>query len=65
MAYIRKTIDTYEVQGNYGQGWEMVTTEATYKEAKEQKKCYDQNEPQYAHRVKVVREKIINTTINI
>jgi hypothetical protein len=44
----------YEVQGNYGQGWECVTTEATRSEANAQCLTYDMNEPQYAHRVKRV-----------
>lgn len=47
MAYTRKTIDEYEIQGNYGygQGFECVTTEETWKAAKEQLKCYRENEP--------------------
>ena len=50
MKYTRKTVDEYEIQGNYGQGWEMVTTEETRKEARVQLKCYNDNEP-YAHRI--------------
>jgi hypothetical protein len=46
----------YEVQGNYGAGWETVTTEATNAEAKAQRRVYDENEPQYPHRVKRVKE---------
>jgi len=34
----------YEIQGWYGDSWEMVTTEGTRKEAKEQIKCYRENE---------------------
>lgn len=49
--YNRKTVDEYEIQGNYGQGWECVTTEETRQTAKDQRKCYDQNEPQYPHRI--------------
>jgi hypothetical protein len=49
--YIRKTIDEYEIQGNYGQGFECVTTEETWKAAREQLKCYRENEPQYSHRI--------------
>jgi hypothetical protein len=41
----RKTIDEYEVQGNYGHSWECVTTEETWRAAKEQVKCYRENEP--------------------
>lgn len=50
-----ETIYEYEVQGNYGQGWEMVTTEATLTEAKAQRRCYDENEPGTPHRVNRVR----------
>lgn len=45
----------YEVQGNYGHGWEMVTTEETRAAAVEQRRCYDENEPEYPHRVRRVR----------
>lgn len=40
MAYIRKTKDEYQLQCNYGygDGWEEVLTEDTFKEAKERKK---------------------------
>jgi hypothetical protein len=56
--YKRKTIDEYEIQGNYGQGFECATTEETWKAAREQKKCYDQNEPYVAHRIVKKRVKI-------
>ena len=46
----------YEVQGNYGQGWEMVTTEDTPIEAKQRLKEYNENEPQYPH--KIVMKKV-------
>lgn len=51
--YIRKTHAEYDIQGNYGYGWETVTTELTWREAKEQVKVYRENEPQFAHRVKI------------
>jgi hypothetical protein len=44
MGYVRKTRDEYELQGNYGHGWECLTTEDSYRAAKEQRKCYDENE---------------------
>ena len=53
--YKRKTRDEWEVQGNYGYGWEMVTTENTRKEARAQLKCYRENESGTAHRIKMVR----------
>ena len=48
--YIRKTVDEWEVQGNYGHGWECVTTEESRKDALTQLRCYNENEP-YPHRI--------------
>lgn len=45
----------WEVQGNYGQGWEMLTTEGNPLAARERLAEYDENEPQYPHRIKRVR----------
>lgn len=47
MAYIRKTYDEYQIQGNYGygHGFEEVTAENTYKEAKLRLREYRDNEP--------------------
>lgn len=58
MAYKRKTRDEWEIQGNYGQGWEMVTVEDSWKAAKAQAKTYRQNEPQYRHRIVKKRVKL-------
>ena len=49
--YQRKTVDEYQIHGNYGCGWEEVTAEYTYRDAKTQLKCYDLNEPEYPHRI--------------
>lgn len=48
----RKMKDEFEVQGNYGQGWECVTTEETLQEARKRLKEYDENETGYSHRIK-------------
>ena len=60
MAYVRKTRDSYEVQGNYGygDGFECVTAEDTRHEARERLKEYRANEPGVPFRLKVVREKV-------
>lgn len=42
--YKRKTRDVWEVQGNYGYGWDMVTTEESRREAVKMLKCYQENE---------------------
>lgn len=57
MAYTRKTVDEYEVQGNYGQGWETVTTESTRTEARQRLREYNENEA-YPHRLIKKRVKI-------
>lgn len=44
MAYERKTIDTWELQLNYGCGWEYTLTEYTRKEARERLKEYRENQ---------------------
>lgn len=53
---------TFEVQGNYGQGFEAVCTEETRGEARQRLFEYDSNEPQYAHRVRRVREEITDSS---
>lgn len=58
MSYVRKTTDEFVIQGNYGQGWEDVTTETTYKEARKRLKEYNENERQYAHKLIKRRIKI-------
>lgn len=44
----------FDIQGDYGQGWETETTEETLKDAKERLKEYNINCPQYPHRIKKV-----------
>lgn len=58
MAYKRKTRDEYEVQGDYGQGWECVDTQLTLKEAHVSLKAYDENEA-VPHRI-IKRRVMIN-----
>lgn len=59
MSYIRKTEDEYEIQSWSPQyGWELSTTEVTRKDAREQIKCYRENEPHISHRIVHKRVKI-------
>jgi hypothetical protein len=51
MAYKRKTEDEYEIQGDYGQGWEMVTTETNRSDVKANIKCYREGEPNICFRI--------------
>ena len=58
MAYIRKTKDEYILLCNYGygDGWEEVLTEETYKEIKERKKEYMENMTCYPY--KIIKKRI-------
>lgn len=59
MAYQRKTRDRWDIMTNYGYGWECETSEYTYKEAKEQLKCYRENAcGRFSVRMEKHREKI-------
>jgi hypothetical protein len=53
----RKTKEVFVIQGNYGQGWEDVTEEEKFSEAKARLKEYDENES-YPHRRITRRVKI-------
>ncbi len=57
MRYNPKFITAFIIQGNYGQGWEDETEEATLREAKAQLKAYRENS-QYPSRL--VRRKVEN-----
>lgn len=41
--YVRKTRDRWDIETNYGYGWEAETSEYTFAEAKAQAKCYRDN----------------------
>jgi len=56
--YVRKTEDEFEILGDYGQGWELVTTETCRKDAREQIKLYRENEPGVPFTFKKRRVKI-------
>jgi hypothetical protein len=45
-----KYIYEYIVQGNYGQGWEDVGAHTSRRDARAEKRTYDENES-YPHRV--------------
>lgn len=53
MAYVRKTKDEYVLMCDYGygDGWEEVLTEETYAEARQRKKEYIDNMPQYPYKI--------------
>ena len=43
-SYQRKTRDEWELQGDYGQGFECLTTEDSYAAARQQLRDYRENE---------------------
>ena len=52
----------FDIQGNYGQGFETVTTETTKEDARKQLACYRENEPQYSHRIRRTKEDITSSS---
>jgi hypothetical protein len=59
-AYQRKTRDIWNVEQYTGPeyGWEAVCSEDTFKEARERRKEYRENQPEYPVRIKLLRERI-------
>lgn len=55
MTRQRVTRDVWHIMVNYGQGWEHECTENSWREAREQLKCYRANCPEYP--VKAVRKR--------
>lgn len=53
--YVRKTIDEFRIEGNFGQGWEEVTCEETRAAGRVQLRCYRENDPEHAYRLTVAR----------
>ena len=57
--YKRKTRDRWDIETNYGNGWEIECSEYTRKEAHIQYKCYLENlKPEYKVRLVKRREPI-------
>lgn len=57
MAYVRKTVTEFNIEGNYGQGFEIVTCETTWGDAVKRKREYRDNEPGILFRIKPHRVK--------
>ena len=55
--YVRKTVDAWVLEGNYGCGWEYLLTEYTKKEGMERLREYRENQPQYPVRLIKKRER--------
>lgn len=57
MAYKRKTRDEFQVHGNYGygHGYEEVTAEDTFREARARLREYCENEPGVPFKIVIKR----------
>jgi len=53
--YVRKTEDEFQIHGDYGQGFEEVTCETTWRAAKDTIKTYRDNEPGVQFKLKKKR----------
>lgn len=52
MAYVRKTVDEFIIQGNYFiYGWENIGCCSTAKEARKELASFRENEPRYKYRM--------------
>lgn len=58
MPYQRKTADVYDIEGDYGHGFECVNTETTFSTAKKSVREYRQNEKGIAFRITKKRIKV-------
>jgi hypothetical protein len=57
--YKRKTRDCYDIETNWGYGWEVECSEYTYSEARQRLKEYRENScGRFASRMKCHREKV-------
>jgi hypothetical protein len=51
-----KTVEyEYDIQQDFGYGWETVCCELTPEKAEEMKRCYQANQPEYPVRIKKTR----------
>ena len=57
--YKRKTTDEWEVQGYYGPsyGWERLTTETSYNDAKRTRKEYIENDVNL-HGIRIIKKRV-------
>jgi hypothetical protein len=62
MAKARTTLDFWDIQVNYGQGWESEIEEFSWLAAKEQLRSYRVNAPQYPVRAVKKRDKLTKYT---
>lgn len=59
-ARVRKTEDEYSLYGDYGHGWELLTTASTFTEIRANRKDYRENEPGVPLKIVKKRVKKVN-----
>ena len=57
-TYVRKTVDLWNILGNYGCGFEVLNCETSRKAARDSIREYRENEPTVQFKIKKYREKI-------
>ena len=55
MSKARKTVDTWEIWVNYGQGWEHDCTELSRAAMRENREAYRKNAPEHPVKIRMRR----------
>ncbi len=63
-TYKRKTRDEWQMWSNYGYGWEHELSEDSWREMREQLKCYRANCPNASFKAKKVRVRLGSEHVN-
>lgn len=58
MAYVRKTYDQWDIETNYGYGWEVESSYDNYKEARADLGEYRLNMAHYGGSCRLVKHRI-------
>lgn len=58
MTYTRKTRDYWDIEQHTAEGWEVVSSTTTLRDAKRELREYRENQPQYPVRAVKHRERI-------
>ncbi len=64
MAYVRKTVDRYDIETNCGYGWEAESSYDTYKEAKRDIAGYREYTAHYGGCARIVHRRVRKEAVN-
>ena len=62
MAYIRKTVDQWDIETNYGYGWEVESSYDNYKDAKADLGEYRLHMAHYGGSCRLVKHRVKKAT---